>query len=259
MSGRILISALVAAVILLCWAPRYALAQTPYSGTGNPQFDSSVFGEAMRATQHPGTKGKSPAQALSEAKKKIYDVDPRVRVAALDLLEGVNTPEANALLMRGMTDRDLRVKIKAIDILGAHADHDAVGPMSRELFLRDTPAVVKLHLVAALGSIGDESGALPVMQYLQEVKDERSQGTAVFALGEMGNPQAIGPLTQILSTDKSPVVRRLAQEALAKINGELPSVHSEQVAAERDKQQEPTYERLSKLREMDEKLQQQNW
>jgi HEAT repeat protein len=217
-----------------------------------------IFQQAMRSTQQ-GPKAKTPEDAVNDAKKKIDDVDPRVRVAALAELEGANNPEANAILMREINDPDLRVKVKAIDVLGIHQFKDAVPVMSQELFLRDTPDVVKLHLVAALGRIGDQAGTLPVMNYLDTQTDSRARGTAVFALGEIGNPKAIDVLTQIIGNDRSPMVRKLAQEALAKIDGELPSAHSEELAAERSKRQEPTYDKLAKMRELDQKLQEQNW
>jgi hypothetical protein len=51
------------------------------------------------------------------------------------------------------------------------------------------------------------------------------------------------------------MVRRLAQEALEKIDGELPSQHSTEVAAQKAKLVQPTDEKLSKLREFDQKLQ----
>lgn len=243
------------AALALMAVPWSALAQM---GAGGMSGMGGVLGQAMRSTQQ-GPKAKTPDEAVSDAKKKLDDVDPRVRVAALDELGNVNTPEANAILMDAMNDRDLRVKVKAVDVLGMHEFKDAVQPMSQALFLRDTPDVAKLHLVAALGRIGDQDGMLPVLTYLQTQTDERARGTAVFALGEIGNPKAIDVLTQIVGNDQSPMVRKLAQEALAKIDGELPSVHSEQLAAERNKSEEPTYDRLAKLREMDQKLQEQNW
>ncbi len=245
----------VAAALALMVVPWPALAQGMFGGGGG---GGGILGQAMRSTQQ-GPKAKSPEEAITDTKKKLEDVDPRVRVAALDQLEWANLPEANAMLMRAMNDRDLRVKVKAIDVLGIHQFKDAVPPMSQELFLRDTPDVVKLHLVAALGRIGDQAGMLPVMNYLQTQTDERARGTAVFALGEIGNSKAIDTLTQVIGSDQSAMVRKLAQEALAKIDGELPSVHSEELAAQRNKRAEPTYDRLAKLREMDERLQAQNW
>jgi HEAT repeat protein len=243
----------LAAVTVLMAVPWPARAQMgPMGGYSN------IFQQAMQSTQQ-GPKAKTPEDAVSDAKKKIEDVDPRVRVAALDELQYANNADANAILMREINDPDLRVKVKAIDVLGAHQFKDAVPFMSQELFLRDTPDIVKLHLVAALGRIGAQSGMLPVMNYLQDQTDSRARGTAVFALGEIGDPAAINKLTQIVGNDPSPMVRRLAQEALAKIDGEIPSAHSEELAAERNKQEEPTYDKLAKLRELDQKIQEQNW
>ena len=85
------------------------------------------------------------------------------------------------------------------------------------LFLRSTEPIVKLHLVAALGRIGDAQGVMPVMQYLGEDQDERGRGTAVFALGEIGSDQAVPLLNAVVAQDQSPMVRRLAKEALQKV------------------------------------------
>jgi hypothetical protein len=149
------------------------------------------------------------------------------------------------------------VKIKAIDILGEREITDAVPQMSQLLFLRSTEPAVKLHLVAALGRIADARGTLPVMQYLEEQQDERSRGTAVFALGEIGDTRADDVLSRIATEDQSDMVRRLAQEALEKIDGELPTQHGSKLAQTQDKPLIPTDQRLSKLREIDQQLQQQ--
>jgi nucleoside-diphosphate-sugar epimerase len=51
------------------------------------------------------------------------------------------------------------------------------------------------------------------------------------------------------------LVRRLAQEAIEKIDGELPSQHSTQIAAQKAKLVQPADEKLAKLREFDKKMQ----
>src|ERR1700683_4501203 len=100
--------------------------------------------------------------------------------------------------------------------------------MSSMLFLRSTEQIARLHLVAELGRIGDGRGAPAVMQFLAEPEDERGRGTAVFALGEMGYERATPLLKRVVIEDQSPTVRRLAQEALRKIDGELPFEHQKQ-------------------------------
>jgi HEAT repeat protein len=170
-------------------------------------------------------------------------------------LRYLQDPEVNDILITSMSDPDVRVKIKAIDILGAREANAGVPPMSSMLFLRSTEPIVKLHLVAALGRIGDAQGALPVMQYLAEDQDERGRGTAVFALGEIGSDKSTPTLNKVVAQDQSQMVRRLAQEALQKIDGELPTERVKQVADDSKKVIQPTDQKLAKLREFDQKMQ----
>ena len=199
--------------------------------------------------------GQKDEDVIKDAKRMIADADPRVRVEGLEKLRYVQSNDANELLFRGLVDSDVRVRIKAIDVLGARGVDDAVPAMTQELFLRETPAIEKLHLIAALGRIGDQRGTLPVIEYLKETSDSDSRGTAVFALGEMADPRANDTLIQIVDNDPNPMVRKLAQEALEKIDGELPSNHQAQVEAARDQALEPTDEKLAKMREIDQEIQ----
>lgn len=241
------------AMLAILAAPLRARAQMlGVPGPGNPMMPMSALEQAGPDTVHKH--GKDAADAIREAKRKYNDADPRVRVQGLESLRFVNSPEVNSILFRGLSDPDVRVRIKAIDVLGARAVTDAVPQMSQDLYLRDTPAIEKLHLVAALGRIGDERGALPIIDFLKNTTNEANRGTAVFALGEIGNPIANDMLMQTVSDDSSPMVRKLASEALEKIDGELPTRRSEEEQLAQRKKLEPTDQKLSKLREMDAKL-----
>lgn len=189
-------------------------------------------------------------QQMKAAQRGLNDVDPKVRVEALRKLRDIKDPEANMLLLQSLSDPDARVKIKAIDLLGARQVNDAVPLLSQLLFLRSVEPAVKLHVAAALGRIGDSRGAKPIIEYVGETSDERSRGTAIYALGEIGDPSAIDVLSTAATEDPSPIVRHLAQEAIEKINGELPSSHPIKTA----KLLVPTDQKLAKLREMDAKL-----
>jgi HEAT repeat protein len=200
--------------------------------------------------------GKSATEAIKDAQRKFADADPRVRVQGLEELRFVDSADANEILFRGISDSDVRVRIKAIDVLGARGVSDAVPIMAQELFLRETPAVEKLHLVAALGRIGDQRGSMPIVNYLKQTDDSASRGTAVYAIGEIGDPSANDELIQIVSNDPSPMVRKLAREAIEKIDGELPNRHQQVLAAEKQKSlPQPTDERLSKMRDIDNEIQ----
>ena len=196
----------------------------------------------------------TPFKVIKDVKLGLKDADPTVRVTELERLRFLQDPEVNQILTNSISDPDVRVKIKAIDLLGAREANDAVTPMSTMLFLRSTEPIVKLHLVAALGRIGDTQGVLPVMQYLGEDQDERGRGTAVFALGEIGSDKATSLLNAVVAKDQSPMVRRLAKEALQKVSGEMPTERAKTVAEASTKANQPTDQKLAKLREMDKKM-----
>ena len=243
------------ASLLLALALPPAAARAQFGGYSQPGGAGNMMSKMMQGGSQKGQETKSPDQLMQDAKKGMSDADPRVRAEALDKLRTVNDPKAQEILIQGLTDSDIRVKIRAIDILGAQQSTLAVPLMTQQLFLRETQPVVKLHIVAALGRIGDSRGTLPIVGYLKEAPNDAARGTAVFALGEIGDPHASDILVQTVTNDKNPMVRKLAQESLEKIDGELPTVHSEQQTAQRDSRLIPTDQRLSKMREIDQEMQ----
>jgi HEAT repeat protein len=251
---RFLAAAALAGAALM--APRVAHAQLGVPGPGNTAPLAALEQAGPDSLHH----SKSDAEIIKDAKRKISDADPRVRVDGLEKLRYVgNSAEVNELLFRGLGDTDVRVRIKAIDVLGARGANDAVPAMTQDLFLRETPAIERLHLVAALGRIGDSRGALPILEYLDQTTATASRGTAVFALGEIGDPRADDKLIQIVQNDKSPMVRRLAQEAIEKIDGELPNHHQQELKIAKQKALQPTDEKLAKLRQLDAEMQKQKY
>ncbi len=243
-----------AAMLAMLGAPIRARAQMlgGLPGPANQMMPLSALEQAGPDTVRKH--GKDAATAIRDAKRKYNDADPRVRVQGLESLRYIDSPEVNSILFRGLSDPDVRVRIKAIDVLGARGTTDAVPQMTQDLYLRDTPAIEKLHLVAALGRIGDARGALPIIDFLNNTDEKDSRGTAVFALGEIGNPAANDVLTKTVSDDPSPMVRKLAREALEKIDGELPNRRSEEEQLAKEKQLVPTDQKLSKLRQMDQAM-----
>jgi len=242
--------------LLLALAMPLAAAHAQFGGSG--MGPGAGAGNMMSKMMQGGQKGqetKSPDQLEQDATKGMSDADPRVRAEALDKLRSINDPKAQQILLQGLTDPDIRVKIRAIDILGAQQASIAVPLMTQQLFLRETQAVVKLHIVAAFGRVGDSRGTLPIVAYLKEAPNDQARGTAVFALGEIGDPHATDVLVQTVTNDKNSMVRKLAQESLEKIDGELPTVHSEQQTAQTDSRLIPTDQRLSKMREVDQQMQ----
>jgi len=63
-------------------------------------------------------------------------------------------------------------------------------------------------------------------------------------------------LNKVIAEDQSQMVRRLAQESLQKIDGELPTERIKAVASDSTKAKlQPTDQKLDKMREMDRKMQ----
>jgi HEAT repeat protein len=251
-----------AAACALFALPSLAAAQM-YGGQG---LGSALSADAM---SHQGiTKAgvddiaaraekESSFKVVKDVRLGLKDADPAVRVQELNKLRNIQDPDADRLLVQELSDPDIRVKMKAIDLLGARETNAAVEPLSQLLFLRSTSDIVKLHAVAALGRIGDAKGTLPAMQYLQEQTDPTARGTAVFALGEISNSKATPLLVQVADEDKSPMVRRLAKEALQKIDGELPTEHNIELASQKSAGRIPTDQKLAKARAVDQKIQQE--
>jgi len=238
--------------------PQFALAQYGGQGLGSALSSNPMMHQGnMRAgidDMAGRAQKETPFKIIKDVKLGLKDADPNVRVAELNKLRWLKEAEVNEILLMSLSDPDIRVKVKAIDLLGAREANVAVPAMNSMLFLRSTEAIVKLHLIAALGRIGDAQAALPVMQYLSVEQDERGRGTAVFALGEIGSDQATPILTKVVAGDQSRMVRRLAQEALQKIGGELPTEHKKEIAAQAKKELLPTDQKLAKIREMDLKM-----
>lgn len=255
----------LAAAVVIAAATLPGLAHAQYGGTG---MGSALSADPM---SHQGkvqagiddmqnrVSQETPFKVIKDVKQGLKDADPNVRVQELKKLRTLQDPEVNKILMDTLSDPDIRVKIKAVDLLGARQANEGVAPISQMLFLRSTEPLVKLHAAAALGRIGDARGTIPVMEYLEEQTaagdDDRARGTAVFALGEIGSDKATELLSNVANNDHSEMVRRLAQEAIEKIDGELPTQHSTQLAAQKAKMVQPTDEKLAKLREFDQKLQ----
>jgi hypothetical protein len=198
----------------------------------------------------------SAFKIVKDVKLGLKDADPNVRVQELNKLRDIQDPDADRLLIEYLADPDIRVKMKDLDLLGYRETNAAVEPISQMLFLRSTEPAVRLHAVAALGRIGDAQGALPIMQYIQEETDDQGRGTAVFALGEIGNDKATPVLIKLADEDPSPMVRRLSKEALQKIDGELPRQHGEgEFAQKKPDSMTPTDQKLAKLRQVDQQIQ----
>jgi len=154
---------------------------------------------------------------IDGAIKQMSSPDPVKRLDAVRALGASKDDKALPYLIGAMGDSDLRVQVKAIQVLGDMRATDATPVLVQYLFLRTTSTDMKQLILASLGKIGDARAAQPVMEFLRRDLDEATRGTAIFALGEIGSSDAVPTLQRIARTDTDPLLRRLAREAENKV------------------------------------------
>ena len=196
------IAGLVAALLVVAYA-------APVVAQVNPFRVQQRYKEA--------SKGKS----IDDFTKRLNDSDPAVRLEAVKSLGESGQEDAIEYLIQATGDSDDSVMIKAIDYLGKLRATAATQILVQKLFMRDVPVPVQQRILVSLGRMGDVHAAAPIGEYLGRDTNPETRGTAVFALGEIGDQASIPKLQTIQTDAKDPHMQLLAGEAVAKINRRL--------------------------------------
>ena len=196
----------------------------------------SLLAAEARA-QSIGSYAGSASERLNKRNKGIGSIDDYVhklssedadeRLQAVRNLGESKDGKAVEYLVQAVGDTDVRVKAKAIDMLGMMRATDATPVLIQYLFLRTTDKQMKSLILAALGKIGDERAARPISEFLQRDLDSHTKGTAIFALGEIGSTESEGPLSTVAAMETDRTLRRLANEALIKVQARRADVSAE--------------------------------
>jgi len=210
MNRGVVASGLTALAVLLI--PALVAAQAP---TDLPPQNRPGTGIRDRYNQ---SKPQTTAR-LDDAIHKFNSDDPDSRLEAVRLFGELQTdPKALEYLISAANDGDMRVRIKGIDVLGNIKAKDASPILVQQLFLRDTEPQVKQHILAALGKIGDPRSVQPLLDVVGQEAPTQVRGAAIYALGEIGDRKALPKLETLAKTSDDENVRRLAGEAVRKIN-----------------------------------------
>lgn len=186
----------------------------------------------------------SSGKSIEDFTKRLNDPDPAVRLDAVKSLGESGKTEAIEYLIQATGDPDESVMAKAIDYLGKLRATAATQVLVQKLFMRDVPVPVQRRILVALGRMGDVRAAAPIGEYLSRDTDPETKGTAIFALGEIGDQASIPKLQAIQTDAADPHMQRLAGEAVAKINIRLsPSTVTVQIPALEDENKPPTARR----------------
>lgn len=144
-----------------------------------------------------------------------------VRETCVESLGKIGKKTTIPFLISLLIDKDPQVRIEAALALGKMNAVRAVPSLCNNLSAKN--AGVRWAAVRAIGAIKDAKAAvIPLISLLDEEKESNIRDWAAWALGEIGDTQAIKPLVEALKKDRSPDVRQeadLALEAIAKKQG----------------------------------------
>ena len=209
-SARRILAAL-AALIALCPVAVRAQSIDGFGGSAQDRYNKKTKGVA----------------SIDEYVHRLSSEDPAERLQAVRNLGESKDSKAVEYLVQAVGDPDVRVKAKAIDMLGMMRANEATPVLIQYLFLRTTDPQMKGLILAALGKIGDDRAARPIAEFIQRDLDNHTKGTALFALGEIGSPDSEGTLSWVAANDTDRTIRRLANEALVKVQTRRNSASTE--------------------------------
>lgn len=148
---------------------------------------------------------------------ELRDPDPARRLEAVKELAKSQDKQAVEYLIEATADEDPRVKLKAIDELGILRASDATPALVQTLYLKSSEPWLRQRILVTLGKIGDNRAVQPIGDLLVRETNPETVGTALFALGEIGDPKAVPDLQKVAEQGQDDRVRRLAQDAIGKI------------------------------------------
>jgi len=168
-----------------------------------------------QAAQALGELGDS--RAIEPLIAALEDDNQWVRIVAIEALGLLGAQEATEYLLSFLENDSIWVRRASVVALGQVGDARAVEPlMQRLLRAPDSKWPEEIHdvLAKALGDIGEP--AIKVLVQALEDTDAWVSAAAARALGRIGDPQAITPLT-LLMKQENRWVRSAATQALAQI------------------------------------------
>jgi HEAT repeat protein len=172
-----------------------------------------ISADQVRQRYDRQTKG----AGVDEFARKMDSEDAAERLKGVKSMSESTDPKAVEYLVQALGDPDMRVKAKAIDACGNMRATDATPVLIQQLFLRGTDPEVKQRILAALGKIGDVRAAKPIEEFLGRDLDHATRGTAIYALGDIGDPGSLDFLQNLERTEPHPTIKRIAREAQVKV------------------------------------------
>jgi len=164
-----------------------------------------------------------------ELAQTLGDENPKVRQAAFRLLERLNDTQAVELLLERAEGNDPRLAVESIECLGKLKPSGAVGRLL-SLLQNQKKSALRVGCCRALGQIGDPACIEPLTKILTQkglfsrLKSGRAEvrATAAYALSQISHPRAAEVLIS-LENDSDPRVREVAQKVLKSSHPKKPA------------------------------------
>lgn len=140
--------------------------------------------------------------------------NPMVREDMVLVARGVQDPVVNQALIGALDDPSQVVRLRAVESLAAHENTDAVPALIQKL--ADSNAEVRRAAIDALGVLKDARAVPALLATVQSQEDAALPLNALWALGNIGDHQAIALLSR-LRNHADPYVVYNAESALRKL------------------------------------------
>ena len=221
MKRKELLPFLVLSWTALFWLALLPCADAQFFPQEVPGNRSRDYGNSIGNSARERMDRKKKGTNITEWVRRLRSDRPETRLEAVTSLGNSKDPKAIDHLLGATEDVDIRVKVKAIDYLGNLRATEATPILAQQLFLRDVHPAVKRKILIALGKIGDQRGAEPIMDFLRRNLDVPTKGAALFALREVGNDNVLAFLDDFARAELSPPLRQLATQAASDIRHRL--------------------------------------
>ena len=165
---------------------------------------------------------------VAEWHKRLFEDDIKIRLEAVESLGEEGGDEAVRPLLDATADADPRVRVKAIDYLGLIGSPLATQVLTQYLFLNDVDKYLKRRVLVALGRIRDPAAVDRLADFAEETDDSQLCCSALFALGEIGSSKSLETVRSYTGEEHDPDVRRIAADAVSKINEKVAALPNNQ-------------------------------
>ncbi len=174
-----------------------------------------IADEVFRVDALPFLNGVDHPDATAMIFIAAKDTSPDVRRAAAGVLKTTKGNRAFSILEELLQDPQFEVRGAAIEALGVPKNDEAVAPLLKLIGSENNPTLLE-KTSYALGVIGSEK-AVPGLLEVLSSSNENVQWAAISSLGKIGDPRATEYIRPLLSPDHSLYLRKIAITTLGRL------------------------------------------